>query len=107
MTAPYLRIVDEIRARIASGELRPGDAVPSARRITRDWGVALATATKVLATLHAAGLTRSMPGVGTVVSGSTADGPAAPRPAGRPGCGGARPARPGRAPGHRISDLPG
>lgn len=91
MTAPYLRIVDEIRVRIASGELRPGDAVPSARRITRDWGVALATATKVLATLRAAGLTRSMPGVGTVVSGgvvpggvvsgATANGPAAPRPA--------------------------
>jgi AcrR family transcriptional regulator len=85
MTAPYLRIVNEIRARIASGELRPGDAVPSARRITRDWGVALATATKVLATLHAAGLTRSMPGVGTVVSGATGNGPAAPRPAAAPG----------------------
>ena len=84
MTAPYLRIVDEIRARIAAGELRPGDAVPSARRITRDWGVALATATKVLATLHAAGLTRSMPGVGTVVSGATADGPAAGPKAGPP-----------------------
>jgi AcrR family transcriptional regulator len=80
MTAPYLRIVDEIRARISSGELRPGDAVPSARRITRDWGVALATATKVLATLHAAGLTRSVPGVGTVVSGATAGGPAAGPP---------------------------
>lgn len=85
MTAPYLRIVDEIRSRIASGELRPGDAVPSARRITRDWGVALATATKVLATLNAAGLTRSMPGVGTVVSGATADGPAPSRPAAAPG----------------------
>jgi AcrR family transcriptional regulator len=86
MTAPYLRIVDEIRGRIASGELRPGDAVPSARRITRDWGVALATATKVLATLHAAGLTRSMPGVGTVVSGATASGPpAASRPAAESG----------------------
>jgi AcrR family transcriptional regulator len=85
MTAPYRRIADEIRARIGSGELRPGDAVPSARRISRDWGVALATATKVLATLHAAGLTRSMPGVGTVVSGATADRPAAPRPAAAPG----------------------
>jgi AcrR family transcriptional regulator len=67
---PYLRIVDELRTRIASGELRPGDAVPSARAITRTWGVALATATKVLATLHAEQLTRSLPGRGTVVAGA-------------------------------------
>ena len=55
---PYRRIADEIRARIANGELRPGDPVPSARSITREWGVALATATKVLATLNAEGATR-------------------------------------------------
>ena len=59
---PYRRIADEIRARIADRELRPGDPVPSARGITRAWGVALATATKVLATLNAEGVTRSLPG---------------------------------------------
>src|SRR3954451_12529876 len=66
---PYRRIADEIRARIADGELRPGDLVPSARGITREWGVALATATKVLATLNTEGVTRSLPGRGTVVAG--------------------------------------
>jgi AcrR family transcriptional regulator len=66
---PYRRIADEIRARIAEGELRPGDQIPSARGITREWGVALATATKVLATLNAEGATRSLPGRGTVVAG--------------------------------------
>jgi AcrR family transcriptional regulator len=65
---PYRRIADEIRARIADRELRPGDPVPSARGITREWGVALATATKVLATLNAEGVTRSLPGRGTVVA---------------------------------------
>ena len=50
---PYRRIADEIRARITDRDLRPGDPVPSARGITREWGVALATATKVLATLNA------------------------------------------------------
>jgi len=65
---PYRRIADEIRARIADGELRPGDLVPSARGITREWGVALATATKVLATLSAEGVTRPLPGRGTVVA---------------------------------------
>src|SRR5215472_13799419 len=75
---PYRRIAEEIRARIAGGDLRPGDHVPSARGITREWGVALATATKVLATLNAEGVTRPLPGRGTVVTG-----PAAPaQPAG-------------------------
>jgi AcrR family transcriptional regulator len=66
---PYRRIADEIRARIADRELGPGDPVTSARGITREWGVALATATKVLATLNAEGATRSLPGRGTVVAG--------------------------------------
>ncbi|HEX2772931.1 MAG TPA: GntR family transcriptional regulator [Micromonosporaceae bacterium] len=76
---PYLRIVNEVRRRIASGELRPGDQVPSARRIQRDWGVAIATATKVLATLRREGLTTVRPGLGTVVAG-----PAEPVRPGRP-----------------------
>lgn len=75
---PYRRIADEIRARIDRGELRPGDQVPSARAITREWGVALATATKVLATLRAEGATRALPGRGTVVATATAQTPRAP-----------------------------
>ncbi|WP_231956772.1 MULTISPECIES: TetR/AcrR family transcriptional regulator C-terminal domain-containing protein [unclassified Actinoplanes] len=59
----------ELRRRIDSGELRPGDRVPSARAITRDWGVAIATATRAHAVLRDAGLTVSRPGVGTVVAG--------------------------------------
>lgn len=85
---PYLRIVDDVRRRIASGELRPGDQVPSARRIQRDWGVAIATATKVLATLRQEGLTMVRSGVGTVVAGPS-------RSAG--------PIRPGRS---SVSDTP-
>lgn len=66
--APYQRIADEIRMRIDRGDLQPGDAVPSARQITKDWGVALATATKVLATLRQDGLVSAIPGIGTVVA---------------------------------------
>ena len=66
--APYERIVEEIRRRIAAGELRPGDRVPSARQITQEWGVAIATATKVLGALRTEGLVRPVVGVGTVVA---------------------------------------
>lgn len=65
---PYARIAAELRRRIDTGELRPGDRVPATRQISTEWGVAIATATKVLATLRREGLVRAIPGVGTVVA---------------------------------------
>ncbi|MFI8765066.1 TetR/AcrR family transcriptional regulator C-terminal domain-containing protein [Streptomyces sp. R-07] len=64
---PYLAIAAEIRRRVRAGELAPGDRVPSTRAITREWGVAMATATKALAALRQEGVVRVEPGVGTVV----------------------------------------
>ncbi|MBG0561385.1 TetR/AcrR family transcriptional regulator C-terminal domain-containing protein [Actinoplanes aureus] len=69
---PYLRIAAELRARILSGALRPGDRVPSARQIAERWDVAIATATKVMAALRAEGLVEARVGSGTVVSASPA-----------------------------------
>ncbi|HTB72585.1 MAG TPA: TetR/AcrR family transcriptional regulator C-terminal domain-containing protein [Polyangiaceae bacterium] len=63
------RIVAEIRSRIRSGKLGPGEHVPSAREIVREWNVAIATATKVLAALKREGLVRVRPGIGTIVRG--------------------------------------
>jgi DNA-binding transcriptional regulator YhcF (GntR family) len=65
---PYRRIAGEIAARIAAGELAPGDRIASTRALTAEYGVAMATATKVLATLREQGLARVLPGVGTVVA---------------------------------------
>ncbi|MBF9132908.1 TetR/AcrR family transcriptional regulator C-terminal domain-containing protein [Plantactinospora sp. S1510] len=73
---PYLRIVAEIRRRIGAGELGAGDQVPSTRQIMQQWGVAMATASKVLTVLRHEGLVRAEPGRGTVVVG----GPERPRP---------------------------
>jgi len=79
--APYQRIVAEIAELIRRGELRPGERVPSTRQITVRWGVAMATATKVLAALRDAGLVDTRPGSGTVVRASVA--PVVDRPAHR------------------------
>lgn len=68
MEPPYRRIAGEIAARIASGDLAAGDRVPSTRELTRRYGVAMATATKVLAELRAWGLVDARPGRGTVVA---------------------------------------
>lgn len=71
---PYLQILQAIRAQIAEGALRPGEAVPSERKIVADWGVSRATATKVLAALRSEDLVESIQGVGTVVREQSATG---------------------------------
>ncbi|MEV4108797.1 GntR family transcriptional regulator [Nonomuraea sp. NPDC049695] len=89
---PYRRIVAEFRTRILAGDLRPGDRVPSIRQIAQRWGVAVATATKVVAALREEGLVEARVGAGTVVSlragrnerPSSPSGPPKPRQAGAP-----------------------
>ncbi|GAA0262025.1 TetR/AcrR family transcriptional regulator C-terminal domain-containing protein [Cryptosporangium japonicum] len=70
---PSARITAELRERITAGDLAPGDRLPSTRQITRQWGVAMATATKVLTALRQEGLVEAVPGVGTVVRSPRAD----------------------------------
>lgn len=82
----YSQIVGELRQRIETGELAPGDRVPSTREITKQWGVAMATATKVLTELRQEGMVRAVPGVGTVVAAPSRPVRAArPAAASRPG----------------------
>jgi DNA-binding transcriptional regulator YhcF (GntR family) len=77
-TPPYRRIAAEIARRITTGELAPGDRIPSTRRLTADHGIAMATATKVIATLREQGLVHARPGVGTVVAEGARVAEAAP-----------------------------
>ncbi|MGW5747568.1 GntR family transcriptional regulator [Amycolatopsis sp. NPDC003861] len=64
----YVAIADELRERIARGELPPGARVPSTRRLAADHGVALATAAKALDLLSQEGVVRAEPRSGTVVA---------------------------------------
>ncbi len=66
--SPYRRIAAEIRTRILTGDLRPGDRAPSVREIAQRWGVAIATATKVMASLRDDGLVETKVGSGAVVT---------------------------------------
>lgn len=66
-TPLYLQVVQELKTQIVSGDLRDGDRLPSVRQIAERWGIAQATAMKVLAALRADGLAESKTGVGTVV----------------------------------------
>ncbi|WP_318306060.1 GntR family transcriptional regulator [Amycolatopsis solani] len=70
----YVAIADELRGRIARGELSPGARVPSTRRLAADHGVAMATAAKALALLGQEGVIRAEPRSGTVVAGRESRG---------------------------------
>jgi DNA-binding transcriptional regulator YhcF (GntR family) len=74
---PSSKITAELRNQIVAGELAAGDRVPSTREIMRRWGVAMATASKVLSALKDEGLVRTRPGMGTVVAESRAPRPRA------------------------------
>src|SRR5262249_45571612 len=76
----YRQIAAELRRQIEAGELTPGMRVPSTRAIIDGWGVAMATATKVLTELRHQGLVRAVPGVGTVVEGDRRPTRGAPAP---------------------------
>ncbi|MEV4342966.1 TetR/AcrR family transcriptional regulator C-terminal domain-containing protein [Actinoplanes sp. NPDC049596] len=65
----YQRIAAEITARIKDGTLPPGAAVPSTRQIMATYGVAMATATRIIAYLRDTGLVETRPGLGTIVTG--------------------------------------
>jgi len=66
-TAPWRQIAEIFRARISSGELAPGDRLPSIASISQEYGVAMTTAQKVIVALRDEGLVVTSP-MGTFVS---------------------------------------
>src|SRR5437588_7887069 len=64
----YQRIQSLIRKRIDSGQLQPGDCVPSERDLARTHRVSLMTARHALAFLEREGLVERRRGIGTFVS---------------------------------------
>ncbi len=64
----YEKLKAHIRARIASGEWKPGDAVPSEAELTRAFGVSRMTAHRALRELAAEGLVTRLRGSGTRVA---------------------------------------
>jgi LacI family transcriptional regulator len=66
-TPHYIRIRDELVARIESGELALGDRVPSVRELCRDYGVSTITTRRALLDLINQGLVEQRRGVGLFV----------------------------------------
>ncbi|WP_331764273.1 GntR family transcriptional regulator (plasmid) [Streptomyces sp. NBC_01520] len=64
---PYARIAGHYRNLIGSGELAPGDLLPSIRALANQWNVSTATADRAMKLLRDEKLVHGIPGVGTEV----------------------------------------
>ncbi len=73
--APYMLIVYAVMAKINSGELKPGDRVPSVTELTETYNVSHSTARRALAKLKDMGMTDTVPGYATFVRLSDQDAP--------------------------------
>nr|WP_223201305.1 winged helix-turn-helix domain-containing protein [Micromonospora sp. M42] len=61
--APYRQIANELAAKIKSGELKPGDKLPSTRELAEAYGVHMNTASRALSLLHDRELITRRPGL--------------------------------------------
>lgn len=66
--APYRQIANDLAEKIRSGELKPGDKLPSNREIAETYGVHINTASRAMALLHDRELITGQPGRGTYVA---------------------------------------
>jgi DNA-binding GntR family transcriptional regulator len=65
---PYRQLAGILRDQIASGELAPGAAVPSVKRLRQEYGVAETTARKAVGLLRYEGLVETVMGWGSFVA---------------------------------------
>lgn len=67
----YEQIVEQIAAHILSGELEPGDQLPSERRLADEFNVSRSAVREAMRSLHEKGLVEILPGKGTFVTDGT------------------------------------
>jgi GntR family transcriptional regulator len=67
---PYLQLAGIIRGQIESGDLAPGQQLPSALKLASTYQVAVPTVRKALAVLKDEGLITGVPGYGVFVAGA-------------------------------------
>jgi len=71
----YQQIAEDLRSRIVSGDLAPGDTVPSESELIAKYKVSRITARNAVAALRASGLVVTSHGRATTVKATTADSP--------------------------------
>ncbi|MBP3870837.1 MAG: GntR family transcriptional regulator [Faecalicoccus sp.] len=73
MVPIYEQIMEAIKNQIASGELKPGDSLPSVRRLSSDLKISALTVKKAYDRLEEEGFTTTIHGKGTYVTGTNVE----------------------------------
>ena len=68
-TAPYEQIRTQLAAHVDSGELQPGDRLPTVRRLAEDLGVAANTVARAYRELEQSGVIETRGRAGSFVTG--------------------------------------
>jgi DNA-binding transcriptional regulator YhcF (GntR family) len=71
--SPYEQVREQLRARVASGELAPGTRLPTVRRLAGDLGLAANTVARAYRELEALGVIETRGRAGSVVTGAGTD----------------------------------
>ena len=66
-TPPYQQLASILRDRIAAGEFRPGDVLPSEKDLVQEHGLARETVRRAVKVLRDEGLVVTIPGRGAFV----------------------------------------
>ena len=64
----YAQITEQIRAKIITGELREGEALPSIRQLAKDLRISVITTKRAYEDLERAGFVHTLPGKGSFVA---------------------------------------
>ncbi|WP_018223161.1 winged helix-turn-helix domain-containing protein [Salinispora pacifica] len=64
----WAKLVDHIREQVASGELAPGDKLPSTRQLCEEHGVSAIVVRQAIFALRTEGLVEGVQGVGVFVA---------------------------------------
>lgn len=64
-TPSYVQLADQLRDLIRSGEIGPGEAIPSLKRLTQETGLSMSTVQRAVRVLVEEGLIVTVPGRGT------------------------------------------
>ncbi|MFY1675231.1 winged helix-turn-helix domain-containing protein [Plantactinospora sp. WMMB334] len=69
-TSKTQKIIDDLTRKIAAGELKPGDQIPSAADLRAEYGVSITVVRGAINWLKATGVVKGVPGVGVFVAES-------------------------------------
>jgi GntR family transcriptional regulator len=75
----YQRVVDDIKAKVTTGELKIGEPIPSTPKLMKQYGLSNTVVRRAVQALQSEGVLRGHPGKGVYVASRPEDAPTLPK----------------------------